>query len=295
MKKMFLALLLATGLAWAVPVALPQKTQVRSNPVFSPGGQYLLVGAGTPLNAAWNLWDVPGGKLVQAIAAPHEAETYGLETAAASFSRDGKTLAVVFIYDKLRKVRAQVWREGKMIFEHQGTDWSPDTVIALSPDASMVVMGGWNLGGETQGRSGDTRVVSLLDPKQTRLIKQGFQDWTSDNKMVVSEGDKAHKVEPLSGVVLEETPTQTRERETYGKMGWPVLGGTDLTIRYEKRMGKGRADLVYQSNGKVIASWPQLFGYNLDPKGNFIAAVTSDGVILIDLKASAKAGALRTL
>lgn len=292
---MFLTLLLATGLAWAVPIALPQNTQVRSNPVFSPGGQYLLVGAGTQLIAAWNLWDVPGGKLVQAIAAPKEAETYGVETAAASFSQDGKTLAVVFIYDKLRKVRAQVWREGKMIYEHLGSNWSPDTEISLSPDASMVVMRGWNLGGGPKDRTGDTRVVSLLDPKQTRLVKQGFRDWTSDNKMLVSDGDKASKVEPISGAVLEEIPTQPRKRDTYGKMGWPVLGGTDLTIRYEKRMGKGRADLVFQSNGKVIASWPRLFGYNLDPKGNFIAAVTSEGVVLIDLKASAQAGALRTL
>ena len=286
---------LAAGLAWGEPIGLPQTTGVRSSPTFSPGGQYLLVGAGTPLAASWNLWDVPAGKLVQAIAAPKEAETYGVETAAASFSGDGKTQAVVFVYDKLRKVRAQVWRDGKMVYEHVGTNWSPDIEIALSPDASLVLLRGWNLGGATKGRTGDTRVVSLLEPKQTRLVEQSFRGWTVDSKMLVSDGDKAFKVEPLSGAVLEQIPSKGRERQTWGKMGWPVLGGTDLTIRYEKRMGKGRADLVYQSNGKVLASWPQLYGYSLDPRGNFIAAVTKEGVVLIDLKASAAAGTLRTL
>lgn len=294
-KKSILAVFLSVALAWAVPIALPQKTEVRSNPVFSPGGQYLLVGAGSPLEAVWNLWDVPTGQLVQTIAAPKEAETRGVETTSASFSQDGKTLAVVFVYDKLGKVRAQVWRDGKMVYERLGKNWTPDTAIALSPDASMVVMSGWDLDGGVKGRSGDTRVVSLVDPKQTRLLKRTFREWTQDNKLIVSSGDQGFKEEPLSGATLETLPTQPRSPAGSGKLGWPILGGTDLTIRYEKLMGKGRADLVYQSSGKVIASWPRLFGYNLDPKGNFIAAVTKDGVLLIDLKASAAAGALRTL
>lgn len=295
MKKILLPVLLAASLAWADPIALPQQTEVRSNPIFSPGGQYLLVGAGPHLQAVWNLWDVPTGKLLQTIAAPKEAETYGVETTSASFSQDGKTLAVVFIYDKLRKVRAQVWRGGKMLYEQVGKDWTPDTHIELSPDGSMVVMSGWNLGGGAGGRGGDARIVSVNEPQKTRLLKHWFRNWSSDNKLLVNDGEKALKEEPLSGETLEEIPTKERERETFGKLGWPPLGGTELIIRYEKRMGKGRADLMNQSSGKVIASWPQLFGYNLDPKGNFIAAVTKDGVILIDLKATAKAGALRTL
>lgn len=295
MKKILLPVLLAARLAWADPIALRQVTEVRSHPIFSPGGQYLLVGAGTQLGAVWNLWDVPAGKLMQTIAAPKEAETYGVETTAASFSQDGKTLAVVFIYDKLRKVRAQVWRDGKMLYEQVGKDWTPDTHIDLSPDGSMVVMSGWNLGGGKGGRSGDAMVVSLAEPRRTRLLKHWFRAWSNDNKLIVSDGDKGLKEEPVSGATLEEIPTQKRERETYGKSGWPRLGGNDLSIRYEKRMGKGRADLFVESTGAVIASWPQLFGYSLDPKGNFIAAVTKEGVIFIDLKATAKSGALRTL
>jgi len=88
--KILATLCLCAGLASADPIALKQPCEVRSTPVFSPGGQYLLVGAGTPKAAVWNLWDVPKGQLVRTFRAPPAAETYGIEPASASFSQDGK-------------------------------------------------------------------------------------------------------------------------------------------------------------------------------------------------------------
>lgn len=89
--KILATLCFCAGLASADPIALKQPCEVRSTPVFSPGGQYLLVGAGTPKAAVWNLWDVPKGQLVRTFSAPPAAETYGIEPARRPFPRTARS------------------------------------------------------------------------------------------------------------------------------------------------------------------------------------------------------------
>ena len=187
--KILAALCLCAGLASADPIALKQHSQVRSTPIFSPGGQYLLVGAGTAKKAVWNLWDVPKGQLLRSFSAPPAAETYGIEPASASFSKDGKTFALLFIYDKLRSVRVQVWRDGQLLYDQPGKGWYPDASVRLSPDGSLMVLSGWDLS-EKVDRSA-SRVVAVADPKRYRILQHGFNRWTDDNQLVVSIDDKS--------------------------------------------------------------------------------------------------------
>lgn len=290
------AILLCAKLAFADPIALSQHSEVHTRPAFSPGGQYLLVGAGTSKNPIFNLWDVPKGKLLQTIPAPEVGEPLGGEPVTASFSADGKTFAVLFLYSKTRKVRVQVWREGQLLKEISGDNWSPDVNVSLSPDGSMLLEQAWDFG-DSSDRSSQ-RVVLLSDLKKSRTLKNGsFREWSPDNKLLVFRDQKPVKEDPFTGQKLgtHSLPFRDDENVKYGKSGWPLLGGTNLGLRFARRMGKGKAELFDQSNNQVLASWPQLYGDTYDPKKRFYTIVTAEGVIFIDLKASDAAHALKTL
>jgi len=293
--KILAALCLCAGLACADPIALKQHCEVRSEPVFSRGGQYLLVGAGTSKSAVWNLWDVPKGQLLRSFSAPAAAGASGIKPVSASFAADGKTFALLFTYWDLGSVRVQVWRQGQVLYDQPGKGLEAYPFISLSPDGSLLLLSGWDLA-DKPGRD-SSRVVTVADPKRYRNLKKAFSRWTDDNQMVVAYPETLIE-EPWSGKIRQSTPLEAKkygDKKNSGKSGWPYLGKTDLGLRFEKLMGKGRADLFEQSSGKVLASWPRLWGLVLDPKEKIQAVVTDEGVVLIDLKASQQAHALKTL
>lgn len=300
--RLLCLVLILTLVGWAEPIALKQRTEMEATPVFSPGGQFLLVGGGTARHPVWNLWDVPKGQLVRTFATPPSGRKDDITSPfCASFSADARTIAVGFLYSQPRKVRVEVWRGDDLVWQHDGKEWSPDAYFALSPDASAIAMRGWQLG-KTQGR-----VEMLTAPRQGRDLPSGFSAWTVENQLLVTAsvqdarsgkvlrtfntGQFQVKHGPQGSEIVEGKP----EAERFGKSGWPFLGNTDLGLRFEKFMGGGRAELFVHTGGKVLASWPQLYGHAFNLKKTILAVVTADGVILIDLEKTNSQGQLQTL
>lgn len=300
-----LAVLLTIAAVAAPDVSLAQQCSVHCSPVFSPGGQFLLVGAGEPLKSRWNLWDVPAGRIVTSIVpAADLKDKVHCEPVAASFCADGKTYATCFIFGDSRKVAVQVGREGRELWQFIGSEWTPDVDVQLSPDARFIYLQGlsWTPG---QKETRSLACVAEVGQNPSHEVS-GFRGWSEQNQLLCADGEAILARDPASlkvvqrwdNAYLEKTRTAFRvrsgspEQEKYGPGGWAYLGKSGLGLRFEKRMGKGKAEIFIQKSNQVLASWPVLHGHCLNADQSILALVTSSGVVLVDLAQTEKRGQL---
>lgn len=304
--------LLLLGMIWllgllplqAQEVSLRQTTSVHQTPVFSQGGQFLLVAGGEPKSPCWNLWDLPKGKLVQTFAAPRPALN---ELVQASFSRDAKTIALAYGNPRGGDLVAEVWRDGKKIGSTQHMGYNLDTNVAISPDGSRLLLA--RLGREPRGKHVEKLFHLATNKMDSYSPPWSFLGWSPENQLFCSGDGSIQLVHPDTRKVSQRWKdsqahlVRTREgwqiknapEPKFPPSGWAYLGRFDLGLRFEGRMGKGQVEIFRQSSDQVIAAWPEINGYQLSWNERILAVSTQQGVVLVDLEKTEQSGRLAVL